>query len=95
MKRKQVYLEADQNRRLRALSRRQGKTESQLIREGVSRVLAEPLPEGVDDEAWARQLAFIDSLIRKGPVPGKRTWKREDAYERKVSRRQQPSYLRL
>ncbi len=79
MKRKQIYLELEQDRRLRILSRRQGKTESELIREGISRVLDEP---PLDRAAWERELAFIDSLIAKGPIKGKRTWKREDLYER-------------
>jgi hypothetical protein len=83
MKRKQIYIAPDQDRRLRALSRRQGKTESQLIREGIDRVLNTPLPGPLDHEAWLESLKFIDSLIRKGPIKGKRTWKREDLYERR------------
>jgi hypothetical protein len=79
MKRKQIYLDPDQDRRLRALSRHRGRSESELIREGVDRVLKEP---PVDRTAWERQLAFIDSLIAKGPLKGKRTWRREDLYER-------------
>ena len=81
MKRKQIYIEANQDRRLRTLSRRQGKSESELIREGVDRVINEPAPEP-DPEAWKEVLAYIDSLIAKGPLKGKRTWKREDLYER-------------
>ena len=42
MKRKQVYIHADQDQRLRALASRDGKTESQLLREGVDRILANP-----------------------------------------------------
>ena len=83
MKRKQVYIGADQDRRLRELSRRQGKTESQLIREGIDRLLNTPLPDTLDHEAWLESLRFIDNLIRKGPIKGKRTWKREDVYERR------------
>ena len=79
MKRKQIYLEPEQDRRLRLLSRRQAKTASELIREGVNRVLDEP---PLDRGACERELAFIDSLIAKGPIKGKRTWKREDLYDR-------------
>jgi ribbon-helix-helix protein len=79
MKRRQFYLKPEQDRRLRALSRQRGKTESELVREGVDRVLAEP---SLDHAAWERELMFMDSLIRKGPIKGKRTWKREDLYER-------------
>lgn len=78
MKRKQIYLDVDQDRRLRALSRRQRRSESDLIREGIKRVLDEP---PLDRAAWEREKAFIESLIQKGPVPGGRTWKREDLYD--------------
>lgn len=83
MKRKQIYILPDQDRRLRALARRHGKTESQLIREGVERILNDPLRPRRDPAAWDRALAFIDSLIRKGPIKGGRSWKREDLYERR------------
>ncbi len=79
MKRKQIYIEANQDRRLRDLSRRHGKSESELIREGINRILADP---PLDRAAWERELAYIDSLILKGPLKGGRTWKREDLYER-------------
>lgn len=78
-KRKQIYIDANQDRRLRDLSRRHGKSESELIREGIDRILADP---PLDRAAWERELAYIDSLIRKGPLKGGRTWKREDVYER-------------
>ena len=80
MKRKQIYIEANQDRRLRALSRRQGKSESELIRVVIDRVLTDP---PLDRAAWERELAYIDSLIGKGLMKGGgRTWKREDLYER-------------
>ena len=81
MEREQVYLEADQNRRLRALARDQGVTESELIRGGVNRVLNEPVPFEPDRRAGKEILAFIDSLIAKGPAKGRRTGEREDLYE--------------
>jgi hypothetical protein len=82
MKRKQVYIHPDQDQRLRALARRQGKTESHLIREGVDRILVEPLPQALDHQAWLKSREFIDSLIRRGPVKGGRIWTREKAHER-------------
>lgn len=33
------------------------------------------------DEAWAATLAFIESRMAKGPLPGEYKWRREDAYE--------------
>jgi hypothetical protein len=82
MKRKQVYIHADQDQRLRALARRNGATESQLLRAGVDRILAEPLPQALDHQAWAKSRDFIDSLIRRGPVKGGSRWTREEAHER-------------
>ena len=82
MKRKQVYIHADQDRRLRVLARRNGTTESQLLRAGVDRILAEPLPQALDHQAWVESRGFIDSLIRRGPVKGGRRWTREEAHER-------------
>lgn len=82
MKRKQIYLEPDQGRRLRVLARRRGQTESQLIRDGIDRLFEEPLAQTLDHQAWVRQRRFIDSLIRKRALKGKRTWTRDDAHER-------------
>ncbi len=82
MKRKQVYIYTDQDQRLRALARRQGTTESNLLRAGVDRILAEPLPQERDHQAWLKSREFIDSLIRRGPLKGERRWTREDAHER-------------
>ena len=82
MKRKQLHIPADQDQRLRALARRQGKTESHLIREGVDRILAEPLPQALDHQAWLKSREFIDSLIRRGPVKGGRIWTCQKAHER-------------
>ena len=82
MKRKQVYIHPDQDQRLRALARRNGATESQLLRAGVDRILAEPLPQALDHQAWVKSRDFIDSLIRRGPVKGGRSWTREEAHER-------------
>ena len=81
MKRKQIYIEANQDRRLHALARRRGVTESELMRDGLNRVINEPLPVEPDPKAWKEVLAYVDSLIAKGPIKGQRTWKREDLYE--------------
>lgn len=82
MRRKQIYIEPNQERGLRALAQRRGKSESELIREGIDRLLSSPLPDSPDPEAWAKQRRFIASLIRLGPVKGKRTWTREEIHER-------------
>ncbi|HLY61990.1 MAG TPA: hypothetical protein VKV95_14700 [Terriglobia bacterium] len=82
MKRKQIYLEVDQDRRLGILARNRDATESELIRSGLDLVLSSPLPQALDHQAWLRRRRFIESMIRRGPVKGKRTWTREEAHER-------------
>jgi hypothetical protein len=72
LKRKQICLEVNQDRRLRVLSRRQRVGESELIRRGIDRTLNEPLRSTLDHNAWLRELAFIDSLMRRGPIKGGR-----------------------
>lgn len=79
MKRKQIYIESERDRSLRDVSCCQGESESASAREGINRVLAEaPLTRA----AWQTELTHIDSLIKKGPLKGRRNWKREDLYER-------------
>jgi hypothetical protein len=87
MTRKQIYIEPDQDRRLRTLARQRGKTESELIREGVDRVLSTPSLPARDHKAWKEELAFIDHLTKLGPVEGKRTWTRDELYDERFSRR--------
>jgi hypothetical protein len=82
MKRRQIYLEADQDRRLRILSRRNRMSESALIRQGIDRVLSGAISLPLDHEAWQKELKFMKDWARKGPVKGRRTWTREDAHER-------------
>jgi hypothetical protein len=79
MKRKQVCLDPNQARRLRALSGDWAESESELTREGVDRVLKEPL---LDRSAWERELTFIDSLIPKGPLKGRRNVETARSLER-------------
>ena len=87
MKRKQIYIEVEQNRRLRAMARRRGNTESELIREGIDQVLTAPSVRTRDPKAWKKELAFMDRLAKMGPVEGKRTWARDDLYDDRLSRR--------
>ena len=87
MKRKQIYIEVEQDRRLREVARRRNGTESELIREGIDRVLASPPLPSLDRKAWREELAFIGDLTRMGPVSGKRTWTRDDLYHERLSRR--------
>ena len=61
--------------------------ESELVREGIDRVLAAPPLPARSQKAWREEMAFMDRLTSMGPVPGKRTWTREDLYDERLSRR--------
>ena len=88
MIRKQVYIQPSQQGILKRLARMQGVTEAEIIRRAIDReASAESHPAGwLDPAAWEEARAFILSFVTQGPVPGGRTWKREDAYQERSNR---------
>ncbi|GBD33646.1 hypothetical protein HRbin33_02642 [bacterium HR33] len=87
MVRKQVYLEPQQERRLKQTARALGVSEAELIRRGVSQVADVGAPGLVDPEAWVRELAFIRKRARRHKRRGgMRSWTREGLYEERLSR---------
>jgi len=81
MVRKQIYIEARQDQLLKQLVRETGSTEAQLIRQAIDRQTGSFAPR-IDMDVWNEEREFMESLMRKGPVSGGRTWKREDLHER-------------
>jgi predicted DNA-binding protein len=83
MVRKQLYIEPRQERILKRLARKTGKTEAEILREALDRHAGEILREQERLKLWEEQKEFIRQWIAKGPVPKtERTWKREDLYDR-------------
>ena len=80
MVRKQVYLRRRQSALLKRQARELGTTEAELIRRAIDRQVSVRLRP--DSRLWKKERAFIQGLINQGPIPGKRTWKREDLYDR-------------
>jgi hypothetical protein len=81
MVRKQVYIRPGQEALLKRLAQETGMTEAELIRQAIDRRSgAVHLPR--DLRAWQEERAFIARLIEQGPVPGERTWRREELHER-------------
>ncbi|MEW6281471.1 MAG: ribbon-helix-helix domain-containing protein [Candidatus Eremiobacterota bacterium] len=79
MIRKQIYLEPEQEARLRELSARLGLSESALIRRGIDLTLrAVPSPLW-SAELWQKELDFARSLT---PVNQARDWTRDELYDR-------------
>jgi len=81
MMRKQVYIEPEQEARLKQASLQSGESQAQLIRRAIDQQLAASL--GFRDlRAWEQERAFIAALMERGPVRGERTWRREELYDR-------------
>lgn len=82
MVRKQIYIEPRQEALLKRLARITGLTEAEIIRRAVEQQVRVILFPRRDLNAWQEEKAFINNLVQQGPVPGGRTWLREDLYER-------------
>lgn len=83
---KQIYLEPEQDALLKQVARETGMTEDEIIRNALERHVA-ALGYAKDHlDAWAEEKAFIMRLIEEGRASGRRTWRREDLYDRRVLR---------
>lgn len=84
MIRKQIYIGKDQDGMLKRVAQSSGVSQAELIRRGIGKGIAEiaELPIG-DDTAWRKAMIVMKELARKNGIAGKkRTWKREDLYDR-------------
>jgi len=84
MVRKQIYLEPHQEQRLKTLSRLLQVSEAELIRRALDLYLRQALEECQRLEAWQRLKTFAEWWMSQGPVPGGRTWTREELYEERL-----------
>lgn len=82
MIRKQLYIEPSQEILLKEKARDLGLSEGELVREALSRYLSSLIPQRKQTlSVWDEERAFIRQLRAEGQVEGKRTWRREDAYD--------------
>ena len=89
MVRKQIYIEERQERALKELANHTGRAEAELVREGIDRIIQVPPQRVLDHNAWEEEKRFIEERMKRlaNVPPQKRTWTREDLYDRKVLRR--------
>ncbi len=102
MIRKQIYIEPEQERYLKELAREREKSEAEVIRdainheiqlnldlysERVERFFKNSLKAKDRFLSWEEEMEFIQSLIDKGPIKGKRKWNRESLYEDRLIRK--------
>lgn len=86
MIRKQIYLEAAQDALLKRLAAARQVSEATIIRESVAQYAASLRRTPLDRAAWERQQKRIARSIAKGPLPGHRTWRRDDLYADRLDR---------
>ncbi len=85
MVRKQIYIDLNQEKGLKAKAKELNLAESEIIRQGINNLLKMPVMSKKDIGAWKEARTFIRNLIAKGPVRRKRRWTREELYDRKIS----------
>ncbi|MCL4466221.1 MAG: hypothetical protein M1389_09365 [Chloroflexi bacterium] len=81
MIRKQVYLEPAQEARLKRVAELTGQSEAELIRRALDQQIA-TLSVRRNQHAWEAEKAYIQKRIRRGRLPGGRTWTRDELHDR-------------
>jgi hypothetical protein len=89
MVRKQIYIESEQDARLKERARELGLTESEVIRRAIDEALSGTLRRSRAIEAWDAALEFARARVN---LPGAgsgggRGWTREELYD------ERPKYL--
>ena len=80
--RKQIYIEPAQEQMLKQLAETLQVSEAELIRQAIDTQLRSLRPRRRSRQAWEAERRRIERLIELGPVSGRRTWRREDVYDR-------------
>ena len=80
--RKQIYIQARQERLLKRLARRTGLKEAEIVRRALDEHLRVVQSAEARRIAWERVDTAIASLMAAGPAAGGRTWRREELYDR-------------
>ena len=88
MLRKQIYIEKRQRALLKRLAKKRGVSEAEIIRQAIDHeTLDTPAPAlPIDYEAWEQALAFMHARRALGGQEQPYRWRREDAYEERLSR---------
>ena len=82
MVRKQIYLEAEQDARLKKFAQETGQSEAKIIRQALDRHAMETPPKRTKHQAWEIERAYIEQLMQQTPADATRTWTRDELYER-------------
>lgn len=86
MVRKQFYIPRDLDEKLKRKAANDGRSEADLVREGLRRVVDEP-PDGLTErEAWAEIEASMEQRLAMKVPQQKSKWNREELYEERLSK---------
>lgn len=80
--RKQIYIEADQDSRLKQLASLTNLSEAEIIRQAIDQRTQSLGSKRRNLAAWQSERAFIQQLSDAGPVGDGRTWQRDELYDR-------------
>jgi hypothetical protein len=89
MVRKQIYIQKNQEERLKKVAETRGVSEAEIIRRALENELRQvsAYRPAYDAEAWRKIVAFWEELDSRGPVePRSRDWKREELYGERMKR---------
>jgi hypothetical protein len=86
MVRKQVYIEPRQDKLLKQWAEESGRTEAEIVREALDRWMASEQRRREAEAAWEEVLGFAEEWAAQGPVPGGRTWTREELHQEQLKR---------
>jgi len=67
---------------LKRYARQTGVTEAEIIRRALDAEVQRLESSKEREGAWREESAFINEWMSKGPVAGRRRWRREDLYDR-------------
>jgi ribbon-helix-helix CopG family protein len=85
--RKQIYLDQRQNRQLKRLAEARGVSEAEIVRQLIASQAQATSALPPDRAAWEAAHRTMLNLLAQGPLPNrKRSWKRDDLYEPRLSR---------
>lgn len=84
--RKQLYIEAWQEKMLKRRAKELNVSEAGLIRQGLDMVLARAEGPVPDPQTWEEEQAFIRERAKIPALGAERTWTREELYDERLSR---------
>jgi len=82
MVRKQVYIEAEQEKFLKRRARQLGVTEAELVRQGIDQIARPGAWLPPDPKAWEEAKSVIRDRMRLRVPQTSRAWTREQLYDR-------------